>query len=100
MILFSGAMSGGFNFQANDGVNFTPRQIFSITAKALILSLEKNQPLKVFPGKRILWKVYKSGFSIYFKYKKNRTVLFVKIFTVLAPLVLSNWVKISDLWSL
>lgn len=44
-------MSGGFNFQVNDGVNFTPRQIFSITARALVLSLEKNHPLKVFPGK-------------------------------------------------
>lgn len=46
----TGAMSGGFNFQANDGVNFTPRQIFSITAKALVLRLENNRPLKVFPG--------------------------------------------------
>lgn len=53
--MFPGAMSGGFNFQANDGVNFTPRQIFSITAKALVLSLERNQPLKVFPGKPVLW---------------------------------------------
>lgn len=44
-------MSGGFNFQVNDGVNFTPRQIFSITAQALILSVEQNRPLKVFPGK-------------------------------------------------
>lgn len=53
-MMFPGAMSGGFNFQANDGVNFTPRQIFSITAKALALSLEKSQPLKVFPGKPVL----------------------------------------------
>nr|XP_015828667.2 chondroitin sulfate proteoglycan 4 [Nothobranchius furzeri] len=45
-----GALSGGFSFQVNDGVNFSPRQIFSITAKALVLSLEKNRPLKVFPG--------------------------------------------------
>ena len=45
-----GAMSGGFNFQVNDGVNFSPRQIFSITASALLLSLETNQALKVFPG--------------------------------------------------
>ncbi|KAM9393559.1 chondroitin sulfate proteoglycan 4 [Pholidichthys leucotaenia] len=50
VFVHKGAMSGGFNFQVNDGVNFTPRQIFSITAKALVLSLEKNQPLKVFPG--------------------------------------------------
>ncbi|XP_037536840.1 chondroitin sulfate proteoglycan 4 [Nematolebias whitei] len=50
LFVHKGAMSGGFNFQVNDGVNFTPRQIFSITAKALVLSLEKNGPLKVFPG--------------------------------------------------
>uniref|UniRef100_A0A4W6BKK3 Chondroitin sulfate proteoglycan 4ba n=1 Tax=Lates calcarifer TaxID=8187 RepID=A0A4W6BKK3_LATCA len=51
LFVHKGAMSGGFNFQVNDGVNFTPRQIFSITARALVLSLEKNRPLKVFPGK-------------------------------------------------
>ena len=47
-------MSGGFNFQVNDGVNFTPRQIFSITARALVLSLERNRLLKVFPGKSFM----------------------------------------------
>uniref|UniRef100_A0A8C4FEJ6 Chondroitin sulfate proteoglycan 4ba n=1 Tax=Dicentrarchus labrax TaxID=13489 RepID=A0A8C4FEJ6_DICLA len=51
LFVHKGAMSGGFNFQVNDGVNFTPRQIFSITARALVLILEKNRPLKVFPGK-------------------------------------------------
>ncbi|XP_037634150.1 chondroitin sulfate proteoglycan 4 [Sebastes umbrosus] len=50
LFVHKGAMSGGFNFQVNDGVNFTPRQIFSITARALVLSLETNRPLKVFPG--------------------------------------------------
>ncbi|TNM89505.1 hypothetical protein fugu_003739 [Takifugu bimaculatus] len=50
LFVHKGAMSGGFNFQVNDGVNFTPRQIFSITAQALVLSLERNRPLKVFPG--------------------------------------------------
>uniref|UniRef100_A0A665WHY9 Si:dkey-193c22.2 n=1 Tax=Echeneis naucrates TaxID=173247 RepID=A0A665WHY9_ECHNA len=49
LFVHKGAMSGGFNFQVNDGVNFTPRQIFSITARALVLSVEKNRPLKVFP---------------------------------------------------
>ncbi|KAJ8395844.1 hypothetical protein AAFF_G00027270, partial [Aldrovandia affinis] len=49
VLVHSGAMSGGFNFQVNDGVNFAPRQIFSITARALVLSLERNWPLKVFP---------------------------------------------------
>ncbi|XP_026178001.1 chondroitin sulfate proteoglycan 4 [Mastacembelus armatus] len=50
LFVHKGAMSGGFNFQVNDGVNFTPRQIFSITARALVLSLEENRPLKVVPG--------------------------------------------------
>uniref|UniRef100_A0A8C9S3P2 Chondroitin sulfate proteoglycan 4ba n=1 Tax=Scleropages formosus TaxID=113540 RepID=A0A8C9S3P2_SCLFO len=47
VLVHSGAMSGGFNFQVNDGVNFAPRRIFSITAKALVLNLERNYPLKV-----------------------------------------------------
>ncbi|KAG5280784.1 hypothetical protein AALO_G00063990 [Alosa alosa] len=50
LFVHSGAMAGGFNFQVNDGVNFAPRQIFSITARALVISLVKNGPLKVFPG--------------------------------------------------
>ncbi|XP_010875277.2 chondroitin sulfate proteoglycan 4 [Esox lucius] len=50
LFVHSGAMSGGFNFQVNDGVNFAHRQIFSITASALVLSLEINRPIKVFPG--------------------------------------------------
>lgn len=44
-------MSGGFNFQVTDGLNFAPRQIFSITARALIISLEVNRGLSIFPGK-------------------------------------------------
>ncbi|CAM9631151.1 unnamed protein product [Rangifer tarandus platyrhynchus] len=43
-------MSGGFNFQVTDGLNFAPRQIFSITARALIISLEVNRGLSIFPG--------------------------------------------------
>ncbi|XP_072520905.1 chondroitin sulfate proteoglycan 4 [Salminus brasiliensis] len=50
IFVHSGAMAGGFNFQVNDGVNFAPRQIFSVTARALVLRLERNGPLKVFPG--------------------------------------------------
>ncbi|KAG9353750.1 hypothetical protein JZ751_011872 [Albula glossodonta] len=53
VLVHSGAMSGGFNFQVNDGVNFAPRQIFSIMARALVLSLERNWPLKVFPGSSV-----------------------------------------------
>ncbi|XP_042365625.1 chondroitin sulfate proteoglycan 4-like [Plectropomus leopardus] len=50
MFVHSGALSGGFHFQVNDGVNFTPRQIFSTTAHSLVLTLERNHPLEVYPG--------------------------------------------------
>lgn len=45
-----GAQSGGFHFQVNDGVNFAPRQIFSTTARSLVLSLQNNHLLEVYPG--------------------------------------------------
>lgn len=45
-----GATAGGFNFQVNDGVNFAPRQIFSVTARTLVLQMERSGPLAVFPG--------------------------------------------------
>ncbi|XP_060763249.1 chondroitin sulfate proteoglycan 4 isoform X2 [Neoarius graeffei] len=50
LFVHSGATAGGFNFQVNDGVNFAPRQIFSVTARTLALHMEKSSPLKVFPG--------------------------------------------------
>ncbi|KAH0502668.1 Chondroitin sulfate proteoglycan 4 [Microtus ochrogaster] len=50
VFVHSGAMSGGFNFQVTDGLNFAPRQIFSVTAQALIISLEVNRGLSIFPG--------------------------------------------------
>lgn len=43
-------MSGGFSFQVTDGLNFAPRQIFSITAQMLVINLEVNRGLRVFPG--------------------------------------------------
>uniref|UniRef100_UPI001ED86138 chondroitin sulfate proteoglycan 4-like n=1 Tax=Scatophagus argus TaxID=75038 RepID=UPI001ED86138 len=46
----TGALSGGFHFQVNDGVNFAPRQIFSTTAYSLVLTLQRNHPLEVYPG--------------------------------------------------
>ncbi|XP_054612370.1 chondroitin sulfate proteoglycan 4-like isoform X2 [Dunckerocampus dactyliophorus] len=45
-----GAVSGGFHFQVNDGVNYAPRQIFSLTAHSLVLTLQRNHPLEVYPG--------------------------------------------------
>ncbi|NWW39510.1 CSPG4 protein, partial [Panurus biarmicus] len=52
VFVHNGAMSGGFNFQVTDGLNFAPRQIFSITAQRLVISLEVNKGLRVFPGSR------------------------------------------------
>lgn len=70
-------MSGGFNFQVNDGVNFTPRQIFSITARALVLSLEKNRPLKVFPGKSLK---NKDNYSIFVLLSNKANSVLVSLF--------------------
>ncbi|XP_026366483.1 chondroitin sulfate proteoglycan 4-like isoform X2 [Ursus arctos] len=50
VFVHTGAMSGGFNFQVTDGLNFAPRQIFSITARTLTLRLEVNRGLSIFPG--------------------------------------------------
>ncbi|XP_041047517.1 chondroitin sulfate proteoglycan 4 [Carcharodon carcharias] len=50
VFIHNGAMSGGFNFQVTDGLNFAPRQIFSITAGALVINMEANNGLRVFPG--------------------------------------------------
>ncbi|XP_058419435.1 chondroitin sulfate proteoglycan 4-like [Diceros bicornis minor] len=50
VFVHTGAKSGGFNFQVTDGLNLAPRQIFSITAQALIISLEVNRGLSIFPG--------------------------------------------------
>ncbi|OXB54350.1 hypothetical protein ASZ78_012339 [Callipepla squamata] len=52
VFVHNGAMSGGFNFQVTDGLNFAPRQIFSITARTLVIALEVNEGLRVFPGSR------------------------------------------------
>ncbi|XP_076857171.1 chondroitin sulfate proteoglycan 4 [Brachyhypopomus gauderio] len=80
LFVHSGAMAGGFHFQVNDGVNFTSRQIFSVTARALVLHLEKSGPLKVFPGsltsisKEVLRAVTNDD-----KRGSNRTILFTVI---------------------
>ncbi|NXF77364.1 CSPG4 protein, partial [Sclerurus mexicanus] len=52
VFVHNGTMSGGFNFQVTDGLNFAPRQIFSITARTLVISLEVNKGLGVFPGSK------------------------------------------------
>ncbi|XP_072309617.1 chondroitin sulfate proteoglycan 4-like [Eucyclogobius newberryi] len=50
VFVHNGALTGGFHFQVNDGVHFAPRQIFSTTAHSLVLTLQKNHPLEVYPG--------------------------------------------------
>ncbi|XP_047424950.1 chondroitin sulfate proteoglycan 4-like isoform X2 [Mugil cephalus] len=50
VFVHSGALSGGFHFQVNDGVNFAPRQIFGTTAHSLVLTLQRNHPMEVYPG--------------------------------------------------
>ncbi|NWH81631.1 CSPG4 protein, partial [Piaya cayana] len=52
VFVHNGAMSGRFNFQVTDGLNFAPQQIFSITARMLVINLEVNRGLRVFPGSR------------------------------------------------
>ncbi|NXK49129.1 CSPG4 protein, partial [Chauna torquata] len=52
VFVHNGAMSGGFSFQVTDSLNFAPRQIFSITARTLVISLEVNRGLGIFPGSR------------------------------------------------
>lgn len=55
--LRAGALSGGFHFQVNDGVNFAPREIFSTTAEPLVLTLQRNRPLEVYPGLSSPWRL-------------------------------------------
>uniref|UniRef100_A0A3B4ZZG5 Chondroitin sulfate proteoglycan 4-like n=1 Tax=Stegastes partitus TaxID=144197 RepID=A0A3B4ZZG5_9TELE len=50
VFVHSGALLGGFHFQVNDGVNFASRQIFSTTAQSLVLTLQRNHPMEVYPG--------------------------------------------------
>ncbi|XP_017266244.1 chondroitin sulfate proteoglycan 4-like isoform X2 [Kryptolebias marmoratus] len=50
VFVHNGPLSGGFHFQVNDGVNVAPRQIFSTTAHALVLTLQRNHPMEVYPG--------------------------------------------------
>ncbi|XP_061836933.1 chondroitin sulfate proteoglycan 4-like isoform X6 [Nerophis lumbriciformis] len=46
----NGALTGGFHFQVNDGVNYANRQIFSTTAHSFVLTLQRNHPVEVYPG--------------------------------------------------
>ncbi|KAG8456601.1 hypothetical protein GDO86_002398 [Hymenochirus boettgeri] len=72
-----GPMSGGFNFQVTDGLNFAPRQIFSITARTLVINLEANNGLDVFPGtQRVILSDSLKAVTNDESNMKNRTITF------------------------
>uniref|UniRef100_A0A671PRP4 Chondroitin sulfate proteoglycan 4-like n=1 Tax=Sinocyclocheilus anshuiensis TaxID=1608454 RepID=A0A671PRP4_9TELE len=80
VFVHNGALSGGFHFQVNDGVNFAPRQIFSVAAQSLVISLEKNQELRVFPGLILMCAVVAEGSSVLIdKPKLDASNLFGKL---------------------
>uniref|UniRef100_W5L2B8 Chondroitin sulfate proteoglycan 4bb n=1 Tax=Astyanax mexicanus TaxID=7994 RepID=W5L2B8_ASTMX len=94
VFVHSGALSGGFHFQVNDGVNFAPRQIFSITARALVLTLERNRELRVFPGSSNLISVEDLLIvtNDYDDIHGNRTI----VFSVTTPPKLGRLVRIQE----
>ncbi|XP_070542847.1 chondroitin sulfate proteoglycan 4-like [Ptychodera flava] len=49
VFVHNGARTGGFRFQVNDGQNSAKRQIFSITAKPLVVSVVTNTGIDVYP---------------------------------------------------
>ncbi|XP_041667302.1 chondroitin sulfate proteoglycan 4-like [Cheilinus undulatus] len=83
VFVHSGALSGGFQFQVNDGMNFAPRQIFSTTAHSLDLVLQRNHPMKVYPGSvtPISEQELKAVTNDVTDIKRNQTV----VFAVTAP---------------
>lgn len=77
VFVHNGPMSGGFNFQVTDGLNFAPRQIFSITARTLVVNLEVNKELGVFPGtQRVISSEVLKAVTNDQSDKNNRTVTF------------------------
>ncbi|XP_018418819.1 PREDICTED: chondroitin sulfate proteoglycan 4-like [Nanorana parkeri] len=77
VFVHNGPMSGGFNFQVTDSLNFAPRQIFSITARTLVINLEVNKGLGVFPGtRRVISSEVLKAFTNDQSDKNNRTITF------------------------
>uniref|UniRef100_A0A8C9X8C9 Laminin G domain-containing protein n=1 Tax=Sander lucioperca TaxID=283035 RepID=A0A8C9X8C9_SANLU len=82
MFVHSGASSGGFHFQVNDGVNFTPRQIFSTTAYSMGLTLQRNHPMEVYPGKVLQSKTWCDTlelcvYTCMFSFAQKESLLFI-----------------------
>uniref|UniRef100_A0A3Q3N4U9 Chondroitin sulfate proteoglycan 4bb n=1 Tax=Labrus bergylta TaxID=56723 RepID=A0A3Q3N4U9_9LABR len=86
-----GALSGGFQFQVNDGVNIAPRQIFSTTAHSLVLTLQRNRQMEVLPGSvtPISEQELKAVTNDVIDIRRNRSV----VFAVTAPPKLGRLVQ-------
>ncbi|XP_013417687.1 chondroitin sulfate proteoglycan 4-like [Lingula anatina] len=50
VFVHSGDASGSFHFQVNDGINYSDREIFRITASPLVLHHNTDAKLDVYPG--------------------------------------------------
>ncbi|MCI4388573.1 hypothetical protein PGIGA_G00087550 [Pangasianodon gigas] len=94
VFVHSGALFGGFHFQVNDGVNFAPRQIFSIAARSLALSLERNRELKVFPGSSKVISIEDLFIATndYDDVHENRTV----VYSITSPPRLGRLIRAQD----
>ncbi|XP_026798648.3 chondroitin sulfate proteoglycan 4 [Pangasianodon hypophthalmus] len=94
VFVHSGALFGGFHFQVNDGVNFAPRQIFSIAARSLALSLERNRELKVFPGSSKVISIEDLFIATndYDDVHENRTI----VYSVTSPPRLGKLIRAQD----
>ncbi|XP_036382723.1 chondroitin sulfate proteoglycan 4 [Megalops cyprinoides] len=92
LFVHSGALSGGCMFQVTDGVNFAPIQIFTVKARPLVLTLERNRPLQVFPGSSVLISAeHLLAVTNDDGVKGNHTVLF----SVIRPPKLGKLVKVD-----
>ncbi|XP_077988441.1 chondroitin sulfate proteoglycan 4-like [Glandiceps talaboti] len=49
LFVHNGARTGGFRFQVNDGQHSAKRQIFSITAKPLVILIDINNGMNAYP---------------------------------------------------
>ncbi|XP_041034469.1 chondroitin sulfate proteoglycan 4-like [Carcharodon carcharias] len=47
-----GSLSGGFSFEVSDGMNRTPTQLFTVSARHLNILIETEEPLVIYPGTR------------------------------------------------
>ncbi|CAH1252993.1 CSPG4 [Branchiostoma lanceolatum] len=89
VFVHTGASTGGFRFQVNDGKNIDDRKIFTITAKPLVISLQNNNELKAYPRTRQVLTVQNLR-AVTNDRKGNRTI----VFTITSPPKLGKLVKV------